>query len=83
MSDTGDAMVRLFGGILLGVGILIATASGLCSVAVLFGSGRSFADVAGTVLLFGGGPFLIGVVLILIGKSMLGVGSTGRHDNGA
>jgi hypothetical protein len=53
--------MKIVGGILIAVGILIAGASGLCSLAVLFGSG----EITGfqmwpEVLIFGGIPFAVG-----------------------
>jgi hypothetical protein len=67
-------MKQVFGGILLAVGILIAGASGLCSLVVL-GSmlGNSADAMAGLpmVLLFGGVPFAIGLGLFFLGRSML------------
>ena len=55
-------MKLLFGGILLAIGILIAGASGLCSVAVLFGSGGEFSDLP-VVLVVGGIPFAVGAAM--------------------
>ena len=55
-------MKMLFGGILLAVGILIAGASGICSLAMLFGGGfggsgyDSFVSMLPIVALFGGPP---------------------------
>jgi hypothetical protein len=71
-------MTRFFGGLLLGLGILIATLSGLCSLyfAFLFlvdGSGGvgDIWSAIGVVLLFGGIPFLIGFGLIFAGRVIL------------
>lgn len=68
-------MRTLFGGILLAIGALIAGASGLCSLAVLFSAGRSAPAVWGSglimVLIFGGIPFAIGVGLIYAGRALI------------
>ena len=53
-------MKQIFGGILLAVGILIAGASGLCSLAVLFGGGGTDFSMLPLVLTIGGIPFAIG-----------------------
>ena len=65
-------MKSVLGGILIAVGLLLAGASGLCSLMVLFSSG----EMAGLgmwplVLMFGGTPFAAGVGLILGGRAML------------
>jgi hypothetical protein len=57
-------MKMLFGGILLAVGILIAGASGLCSLAVLFGGGfGGDASILPLVFVIGGIPFAIGAAM--------------------
>lgn len=67
-------MKSLFGGLLLGAGILVAGASGLCSLVLL---GMGVADPAGVmtllpiVLLVGGIPFAIGLGLFFLGRSLL------------
>jgi hypothetical protein len=54
-------MKMLLGGILLAIGILIAGASGLCSLAVLFGGGfGTDASMLPVVLVVGGIPFAVG-----------------------
>ncbi|HEX6741884.1 MAG TPA: hypothetical protein VF079_08855 [Sphingomicrobium sp.] len=53
-------MKEIFGGILLAVGILVAGASGLCSLVVLFGFGSSDLSMIPLVLVVGGIPFAIG-----------------------
>ena len=67
-------MKSFFGGVLLAAGILIAGVSGLCSLVVL-GMGvtepSGLADVLPMVLLFGGVPFLIGLGLFFLGRSMI------------
>ena len=65
-------MKRLFGGILLAVGLLIAGASGLCSLAMLVSTLGEFSlDWIGLVLLFGGPPIAVGTVMIIGGRSLL------------
>lgn len=65
-------MRTLVGGILLAIGILIAGASGLCTVffaiSVVNGGGLGALPV---VLLFGGVPFAIGSGLFFAGRSLI------------
>jgi hypothetical protein len=65
-------MKGLLGGILLGVGILIAGGSGLCSlvfvVVMLSGNGGSTSGMMPIVLLVGGIPFAIGIGLFYLGR---------------
>lgn len=65
-------MKQMFGGILIAIGILIAGASGLCSVAILFGSGE-FAGLGmlPAVAIFGGVPFAGGVAMAFGGRSLI------------
>lgn len=67
-------MSRLFGGLLLGVGILVMTCSGLCSlVVVVMGFGMVFQEpsVLMLPLLVGGIPFAIGFGMFRWGQSLL------------
>jgi len=67
-------MKRLFGGILLALGVLIAGASGLCSLAVLVigaGGKDDYISMIPLVSLFGGIPFLIGVGLFYVGRLLI------------
>jgi hypothetical protein len=65
-------MKQLFGGILLAVGILIAGASGLCSLVVLFSSGEfGGGGMLGAVLLIGGIPFALGAGLAFGGQTLI------------
>ncbi len=67
-------MKSLFGGILLGAGILIAGASGLCSLVFLvmgLSEPSGFVDVAPMVLVVGGIPFAIGLGLFFLGRSLV------------
>lgn len=67
-------MKQLFGGLLLGVGILIMTTSGLCSlVVVVTGFGMALQDPAIIILplLIGGIPFALGFGLFYWGKRLL------------
>ena len=68
-------MKRLFGGILLAIGILIMTGSGLCSIAVIVmfmseggGEGPGMLMLPAIV---GGVPFAIGFGSFYAGKRML------------
>jgi len=67
-------MKRLFGGILLGVGILIAGASGLCTIyglAMSFTEPSSMLSMVPMVLIFGGIPLGIGVAILFGGRALL------------
>jgi hypothetical protein len=67
-------MKQLFGGLLLGVGILIMTCSGLCSLVVVFmGLGEAMRDpsIIMLPLLVGGIPFAIGFGLFWGGRALL------------
>jgi hypothetical protein len=66
-------MKRLFGGILLAVGVLIAGASGLCSLVVLFsgGLGGGSLSMVPLVALIGGIPAAIGVGLAFGGRALI------------
>ncbi|HEU4969438.1 hypothetical protein [Sphingomonas sp.] len=67
-------MKRLFGGILLAIGILIAGASGLCTL-IFVGSSTGQPNDLGPILplalIFGGLPFLVGIGLIIGGRALL------------
>jgi hypothetical protein len=67
-------MKQFFGGILLAVGILIAGASGLCSLWVLFMPGGEFGgdlSILPLVLLIGGIPFALGTAIAFGGRSLI------------
>ena len=87
MSD--GAGQRFFGGLLIAVGGLIATLSGLCSlgfVAMSLGNAFKGPSVLSNLLggvflvgLFGGLPFMFGVALIVAGRAALrGRGTAAR-----
>lgn len=70
-------MKKLIGGVLLAVGLLVAGASGLCSIAVLV---SGLADQSGAddfisflpaIGVFGGIPFAGGVGLFLLGRALV------------
>jgi hypothetical protein len=65
-------MKKLIGGILMAIGILIAGASGLCSLVFAIGglSGGG-AELIPLTLVVGGIPFTIGVGLALGGKAII------------
>lgn len=74
-------MRSLFGGLLLGVGILIMTCSGLCSLVVVFmGFGEAMREPSIIILplLVGGIPFAIGFGLFWWGRWLL---RTVRNDS--
>jgi hypothetical protein len=72
-------MRTFFGGILLAIGILIAGASGLCSVTMLvsvLGNLNSHQEFSGSgmlpvIAIFGGIPFAIGLGLIFAGRGLI------------
>ena len=66
-------MKKLFGGILIAVGILIAGASGLCSLAILFsgGMGPEAMSMLPMVLMIGGIPFAVGAGIAYGGYALL------------
>ncbi|MDH7973592.1 hypothetical protein QH494_15480 [Sphingomonas sp. AR_OL41] len=69
-------MKQFFGGLLLAIGILIMTGSGLCTVVVIgmgLSGGMSPADALSALpipLIVGGVPFLIGLGLFFIGRNL-------------
>ena len=66
-------MIKLLAGIMIAIGILVATGSGLCSLIVIFGMGTS-AGGGGLIpvaLVIGGVPFSVGVGLIAWGRKLL------------
>lgn len=63
-------MKTLLGGILLAVGILIAGASGICSLIFLVTS-RFEDGLILMILAFGGIPFLIGLGLFYAGRALI------------
>jgi hypothetical protein len=75
-------MKRLFGGILLAVGVLIAGASGLCSLSVLFSSGEfSGFGMWPIVAVVGGVPFAIGAGIAFGGRALLRADRREREKN--
>ncbi|MDG2004068.1 MAG: hypothetical protein P8J20_12125 [Novosphingobium sp.] len=66
--------MKILGGILLAIGILIAGVSGLCSAVFLWPVDTSdvyHASMVGAVAVIGGIPFLIGIGLIFLGRHLL------------
>lgn len=63
-------MKNLLGGILLAIGILIAGASGICSLVVLVSSLGDGSMIL-TILVIGGIPFLIGLGLFYAGRALI------------
>ena len=69
-------MKQFFGGLMLAIGILMMTGSGLCTVAIIiFGaSGMSFSEAISMLplpLIVGGVPFALGTGLFFIGRNLL------------
>jgi hypothetical protein len=67
-------MKSLMGGILLGAGILIAGASGLCSLVFLamgVTEPGGLMSLLPMILLIGGIPFAIGLGLFFLGRSLI------------
>ncbi|MGE5722799.1 MAG: hypothetical protein ACM3YM_10090 [Sphingomonadales bacterium] len=63
-------MKKLFGGILLGIGVLIGGASGLCTLVVMGTSIANPAQMSSMIpaaLVFGGIPFVIGAAIGWVG----------------
>ena len=66
-------MKKLLGGILLGIGILIAGASGLCSAVLLVTSLTEPPSLEAPliILIVGGIPFVIGLGLLVLGRALI------------
>jgi hypothetical protein len=76
-------MKSLFGGILLAIGILIAGASGVCSLVVLFSSGEfGGSGMLGAVLLIGGIPFALGAAIAFGGQTLIKQARKEREPTG-
>jgi hypothetical protein len=74
-------MTRFFGGLLLGIGILIMTCSGLCSLVVIvmgFPAAVQEPTVVFIPLIFGGLPFALGFGVFKGGQALLRNATT--HD---
>jgi hypothetical protein len=75
MSDGDRIVARLFGAMLMIVGVLIVALAGLCSAAFLvtmgMNSGGLFFSNIGVVLLFGGVPIAMGVGLFIGGRALV------------
>jgi hypothetical protein len=65
-------MKQLFGGCLLAAGVLIAGASGLCSIALLVnGIVTDPLGAMGAIAVYGGVPIAIGIGLAVAGHRMM------------
>lgn len=74
-------MKKLFGGLLLAVGILLMTTSGLCSLLVVIGGFQAALQNPGVImmpLVIGGVPFSIGFGAFWWGRSLLREDSADR-----
>jgi amino acid transporter len=72
--DQRDPVVSFFGVALLGVGVLVATLSGLCTgiaLIISLASGYEGLSIAGMALIVGGVPLLIGLALAWAGRAIL------------
>ena len=81
-------MKQLLGGVLIAAGILIAGASGLCSLYMLISgdtwSSYSIGEISGMVmlvLLFGGPPIALGVGLAFYGRALIRRTRGGREKS--
>ncbi|CAN7273150.1 hypothetical protein [Caulobacter sp. LjRoot300] len=66
-----DPVVRLFGALLMGVGVLMMTLCGLCSLAALVFTGGSGSEAGGMLLLvlvIGGVPIAVGFGIFWLGR---------------
>lgn len=73
-SIAGEPVRRLVGGVLIAVGILIMTGSGLCSLAIIvsvIGSRSPESGIAFLALLIGGLPFASGLAMFLRGRHLI------------
>ncbi len=65
-------MKEIFGGILMAFGILVAGASGLCSLVALFSGGvGGDLNMLPLILLFGGIPFAVGAGIAYGGYALI------------
>jgi hypothetical protein len=73
---------ELFGGILMAIGILIAGASGICSLMMLVDSGQwgGALSMLPMVLIFGGVPLAGGVGIAFLGRSLIRGGRAERDS---
>ena len=67
--------MKIIGGLLLAIGIIIAGVSGLCSLALLSESstwsGPASGESLGIIAMVGGIPFLIGLGLVFLARHLL------------
>ena len=66
-------MNRIYGGVLIAIGILLMTGSGLCSLSVILSWRGNFTpvDLVLLPLIFGGLPFGLGLGLFFWGRRLL------------
>lgn len=75
-SDQGrrDPVARLFGALLMAVGVLMMALCGLCSLAVLFSVAEGGQSAQGgmllLVLIFGGVPIGVGFLIFWLGRRL-------------
>jgi hypothetical protein len=74
--DRRDPVVRLFGALLMGVGVLMMTLCGLCSLTVIFSvAGGGVSDLLGMLpvaLVVGGAPIAVGFGIFWLGRWLRG-----------
>lgn len=79
-------MKQVFGAMLMGVGILIAGASGLCTVVLglgeIFASGARDAVGVGVILIVGSIPFVIGLAAFFGGRALVRQGDSEAAKKG-
>lgn len=80
-------MKQVFGAMLMGVGILIAGASGLCTVVLglgeIFASGSREDVGVGVVLVVGSIPFVIGLAAFFGGRALVRRGDSAAAKKAA
>jgi hypothetical protein len=74
--DRRDPVGRLFGALLMAVGVLMMTLCGLCSlvflVSVLGSGGGDAGGMLALALIFGGVPIAVGFGIFALGRSLRG-----------
>lgn len=69
MTENGSPVRRFFGYASMTIGVLIAFLSGACTLVVISTSSVSeFQSMASVALIIGGPTFIVGILLILLGR---------------
>ena len=74
-------MIKLFAGILMAIGILLMTGSGLCSLFVIFGSGPNVGPMIWFVLVLGACHLPLGSASLLGASSCSSASGKSRSTN--